>query len=514
MQVRFKLEKMLDDRSMLRRAILILTFIFFAGWIFGADSYFALAQKIVLKKNMIKGKNVLTQEMVKEPCATYLIKYVFDLQGKHIEMPKDCKLVFTDKGKLVNGILSGNVSNKYLRPEWFGASASQIVDSRQAIQNCINLCKETRLSGTYYCLNTKVVRDERQTLSSQIRILPGKTLKGEQGSLLYKVTPDSNWESGFTMINACQGSTIDGVNFKATNLNIKTWTGRNDALISVYSDSVTIQNCTFDNLLISAIKATPTKNIKILNNRFYDCDCGFIMQGASKKDVNLNLRIENNVFIGKLMPYSEPISLYDTCGKDIILSNISIIGNHLSNKKFSGGIFVGIASGATKRNVLIANNVIENCGGISCTNAENVTIRNNQITNTIGCHPLGLFNCHDAYISDCKISCYNNNLQLSNSYDITADSLTLNRLDSTKEDAYLNIHINNSHNVTLSHLIMTRNSNANVGIKVDSISYDITMDGVQNDKNKLRIWDKNTKNIKLKNLKGKPFGDLGKYMCL
>ena len=59
----------------------------------------------ILRRNIVEGKNVLTQEMVNEPDTVYEIRYDFDLDGGQIIIPENCILKF-DGGSLSNGKLT------------------------------------------------------------------------------------------------------------------------------------------------------------------------------------------------------------------------------------------------------------------------------------------------------------------------------------------------------------------------------------------------------------------------
>ena len=61
----------------------------------------------ILRKNIVDGRNVLTQEMVNEPDTVYEIRYDFDLDGGQITIPENCILKF-EGGSLNNGTLTGN----------------------------------------------------------------------------------------------------------------------------------------------------------------------------------------------------------------------------------------------------------------------------------------------------------------------------------------------------------------------------------------------------------------------
>lgn len=59
----------------------------------------------ILRKNVVNGKNILTQEMINQPDTIYEIRYDFDLDGAQITIPENCILKF-DGGSLSNGKLT------------------------------------------------------------------------------------------------------------------------------------------------------------------------------------------------------------------------------------------------------------------------------------------------------------------------------------------------------------------------------------------------------------------------
>lgn len=61
----------------------------------------------ILRKNMVAGKNVLTQEMITDPNTIYEIRYDYDLEGAEITIPEGCTLKFVG-GSLKNGVIKGN----------------------------------------------------------------------------------------------------------------------------------------------------------------------------------------------------------------------------------------------------------------------------------------------------------------------------------------------------------------------------------------------------------------------
>lgn len=66
--------------------------------------------RIILRKNMSAGKNILTQEMISQANTVYEIRYDFDLSGATINIPENCTLDFQG-GSLKNGTLNGDNYN-------------------------------------------------------------------------------------------------------------------------------------------------------------------------------------------------------------------------------------------------------------------------------------------------------------------------------------------------------------------------------------------------------------------
>lgn len=62
--------------------------------------------RVVLRKNIVKGVNTLTQNMINKSNTIYVIQYDFTL-GENITISENCVLEF-DGGSISNGVLSGN----------------------------------------------------------------------------------------------------------------------------------------------------------------------------------------------------------------------------------------------------------------------------------------------------------------------------------------------------------------------------------------------------------------------
>lgn len=76
----------------------------FADRAYNPGIYVGMGYKI-LRRNIIDGKNILTQDMVNQPHTIYVVQYDFDLDGAQITIPENCILKF-DGGSLNNGKLT------------------------------------------------------------------------------------------------------------------------------------------------------------------------------------------------------------------------------------------------------------------------------------------------------------------------------------------------------------------------------------------------------------------------
>lgn len=126
----------------------------FADRAYNPGTHVGMGYKI-LRRNIIDGKNILTQEMINQPDTIYEIRYDFDLDGAEISIPEGCILKFNG-GRFLNALnIKGNVENKYLMPEWFGASNDGKTDSSDAFNAIVRICRSIRCSNKKTYLFTK-----------------------------------------------------------------------------------------------------------------------------------------------------------------------------------------------------------------------------------------------------------------------------------------------------------------------------------------------------------------------
>ena len=125
----------------------------FADRAYNLETHIGMGYKI-LRRNIIDGKNILTQEMVNQPHTIYMIQYDFDLDGATITLPEGCMFYFQG-GSISNGFLEGKIENTHARPEWFHSPKDE--DWSAAIQQALNICPTVLLSNKIYELRVPIL---------------------------------------------------------------------------------------------------------------------------------------------------------------------------------------------------------------------------------------------------------------------------------------------------------------------------------------------------------------------
>lgn len=132
--------------------------------------------RVYLRKNMVNGVNVLTQEMFEdgqgEPLTNtvFVIQYDYDLSDETITIPDGCTLEF-DGGRLKNGKVDFNsciiqaqdkeifkedllpvddcVFLQDIRPYWFGAVGDGVYDDTDAWEKCLSFAEKVRANTVF-----------------------------------------------------------------------------------------------------------------------------------------------------------------------------------------------------------------------------------------------------------------------------------------------------------------------------------------------------------------------------
>lgn len=140
--------------------------------------------RVYLRKNIVDGKNILTQEMINKPNTRYIIQYDYDLNQEEITIPENCTLDFQG-GSFANGTIIGN--NTKIKsglqsifstsitiqgswnilasfPEWFGASGNGVTNDTIPFIKALGFNCSVILSNNYN-LNGNTVQITGQNIS-------------------------------------------------------------------------------------------------------------------------------------------------------------------------------------------------------------------------------------------------------------------------------------------------------------------------------------------------------------
>lgn len=140
--------------------------------------------RVYLRKNIVDGKNILTQEMINKPNTRYIIQYDYDLNQEEITIPENCTLDFQG-GSFANGTIIGNntkIKSGLQRifstsitiqgswnilasfPEWFGASGNGVTNDTIPFIKALGFNCSVILSNNYN-LNGNTVQITGQNIS-------------------------------------------------------------------------------------------------------------------------------------------------------------------------------------------------------------------------------------------------------------------------------------------------------------------------------------------------------------
>lgn len=142
---------------------------------------------VILRKNIVEGKNILTSDMVSEKNTIYEIKYDFDLDGSTISMPEGSILkfnggilrngvlndanIFSDKNSMIFDNVIVNSDNVYIT--WFDSAENIKKDATNAFKQAIRKSSQDfyktiyvpkgsyNISSTLECMNIAIVGDSK-----------------------------------------------------------------------------------------------------------------------------------------------------------------------------------------------------------------------------------------------------------------------------------------------------------------------------------------------------------------
>lgn len=198
---------------------------------YDSEAYSGLGRKI-LGKNIVNGKNVLTQAMLADASTIYIIQYDYDLDGANITIPNNCILKF-DGGSLNNGKIVGQrtiidaelfkVFGEDLElggsfdgsgfPEWYGCvpNDQDSVCASIAINALYTGFADVQLqSGTYYSKTAQTISVRNLHGKGKVSELRFNNVTNDFVGVLFGI-------SGGSSSNRAWERVIDGVSIRLVN---------------------------------------------------------------------------------------------------------------------------------------------------------------------------------------------------------------------------------------------------------------------------------------------------------
>lgn len=318
---------------------------------------------IILKKNLVNGVNILTQEMMSATNTKYVIKYDYTL-AENITIPANCILEF-DGGSIsgaytitgantgiqaglvkifnTNINFSGNWNLGIVEVEWFGAKPDNITDCSPAINKAISFVNEGTIhfnNGTY-------------CISNSIKIGPNINVIGinKRSTIIKKTTIESIDDSIIELLNG-SGSTHYGA---IKNLMISGNDNKNDYGIQATKNSVPylkIEDIDISNVKSGIYISVGTWLCTIKNVFIYEGEYGLYFDGTSTSCSLSNIYVMGvsksaYCFIGVTYSFCDTL-----CADACTCSEYGVYNLSFSSINFSG---CGCESGSSAK-MINANN--------------------------------------------------------------------------------------------------------------------------------------------------------------
>ena len=319
----------------------------FADKEYSAESFSGLG-RVYLRKNIVDGVNVLTQDMISKPNTIYIIQYDYDLQGAEITVPEGCVLDFQG-GSLSNGSVKGGVNliGDYLRHINIEIKGDNITENFGITNYDDNTIVNSHIGSA---LNGIVIYEDVNV--------------GEECAL--KTSIKSPCKSKVYFNEYTRGFLLVGVNgVEINNINIVKSIPVTDNGIIRYRQNIYIENCSDINIencilngSIDIVSETEEQNNIIIDKNYFDCDFTNINDpgdNSVQKDViqisgTSDVRITNNYIksknVNRVFKTSSRTKNYvdiDLLCKNIYIENNTIISESELGKQMYD-MFCGVTN--------------------------------------------------------------------------------------------------------------------------------------------------------------------------
>ena len=329
-----------------------------------------------LRKNMVDGVNVLTQEMINSANTRYIIQYDYDLNGQTITIPEGCVLQF-EGGSFSNGTVQGSYNCQFL------------FSSNKCLGLKVLLKDNSVLDG--------MQSEDNDSISEGVIVISGTNIKVKNVNIIIDSTNNK--------IDDCSGVHIkDSDNVLVSNCivsgsrNQSYVTSRYASICAVNSTSVTVENCKvtssqyegifFDTCSYSKIEGCEASNVGYSGIGTMNGQDNIISNNIAHHTGTSCITVNdiNCIITGNIVYHNEAVdvtgitlghSAENTHVEDVICTNNQILGE----------VYIGIG-GTTLKNAIISNNIIKNTKNhgiyfvLDSQVRGNVTISDNKIQQT------------------------------------------------------------------------------------------------------------------------------------
>lgn len=268
----------------------------------------------ILRKNWVKGRNILTQDMINESDTIYEIGYDYDLDDKEITIPEGCILKFVG-GSFKNGIIifndTININPNYIKCKYKGTIKDKFINDI----NFGNNCEEDSL---YFLINNTANNNGVLNLYNDYNLDYNNTI--DNGKYEYTLLYIKN-NNGFT------------INFYNKIYDTITNNEKSYCLL-------TLENC--NNININNLYYNSNNNVDVDNNIVNTNNVILIHTYGDNYNININVLYCKNIITPiKQGSYGGSLDnkLKNKCINGLYNSNIYI--NDIYNVKYGSAIEIG-----------------------------------------------------------------------------------------------------------------------------------------------------------------------------
>ena len=343
---------------------------------------------VILRKNIINDKNILTQDMINEPNTVYEIRYDFDLDNQEIIIKGGCSLYFKG-GSLNNGIMNLNYATLLGEVRFNNTKLHNLTGKITATN--LGLKDGDSLSDFIGSGWGNVIIDlENVSLKGARIIFRGQdkysyTLRNWNINCVNTIpNPTQQNPSDYCIIfnesvkTIVENCTFDGTGSTEDYVSTNFYWGFN--ALSIYKCPVTIvKNSTFKNLPAECgIFAEEQKFISIINNTFLNCSIRKITNDTAGNAVyirttdkavikNNRVSLDDTIQIGRCGICFELRTQGDIIGNDISgydrgihVENCDDRAINIINNKVNRCVSALLLWGNANSKILVSNNVFSN----------------------------------------------------------------------------------------------------------------------------------------------------------